>query len=194
MTKTTHYHRKISMLTNGTAFKATWLSTLILQKQRLHPCGILHYNSARPARHAPEGIFNFMHSLRVKTHTPEGNRSTYKHKIKNNQHQDKSMKHCTRHNSASITTPHNALITQHNFTQRSTQLRKSAAATPDASVDPTPIWLTEKQVALLTSLSVSTLRNHRQRRMGIPYVKLGRSVRYALRAVEEYMNAHAITY
>lgn len=65
---------------------------------------------------------------------------------------------------------------------------------PAPSPDPTPIWLTEKQVALLTSLSVSTLRNHRQRRMGIPYVKLGRSVRYALRAVEEYMNAHAITY
>lgn len=57
-----------------------------------------------------------------------------------------------------------------------------------------PGWLTEKQVALLTSLSVSTLRNHRQRRMGIPYVKLGRSVRYARRAVEDYMNAHSITY
>lgn len=65
---------------------------------------------------------------------------------------------------------------------------------PTPSPEPTPIWLTEKQVALLTSLSVSTLRNHRQRRMGIPYAKLGRSVRYALRAVEEYMNAHAITY
>lgn len=59
---------------------------------------------------------------------------------------------------------------------------------------PAQAWLTEKQVAMVTALSVSTLRNHRQKRIGIPYAKIGRAVRYSSRAVEEYMNAQAIKY
>jgi len=55
-------------------------------------------------------------------------------------------------------------------------------------------WLTEKQVASLTGLSVHTLRRHRQRRCGIPYAKLGRSVRYSEVAVLTHMASRQVTF
>ena len=39
-------------------------------------------------------------------------------------------------------------------------------------------YLNENEVALLTSLSVQTLRNNRCQGKGFPYRKLGKSVRY----------------
>jgi predicted DNA-binding transcriptional regulator AlpA len=39
-------------------------------------------------------------------------------------------------------------------------------------------YLTEKQVSEITGYSVQTLRNHRHESRGIPYLKIGRSVRY----------------
>lgn len=54
------------------------------------------------------------------------------------------------------------------------------------------VWLTEKQVVLLIGLSLSTLQKNRHKRKGIKYAKIGRSVRYALSDVIEYMNAHKI--
>ena len=48
-------------------------------------------------------------------------------------------------------------------------------------------WLTEKQVAKILSVSVSTLRAHRQARKGIPYAKFGRLVRYSLADVAEFL-------
>jgi predicted DNA-binding transcriptional regulator AlpA len=53
-------------------------------------------------------------------------------------------------------------------------------------------FINEKQVAEMTSLSVATLRNDRWLGPGIPYVKLGRSVRYSLEAVLNYMQAHTV--
>jgi predicted DNA-binding transcriptional regulator AlpA len=53
-------------------------------------------------------------------------------------------------------------------------------------------FINEKQVAEMTSLSVATLRNDRWLGRGIPYVKLGRSVRYSLEAVLDYMQAHTV--
>ena len=53
-------------------------------------------------------------------------------------------------------------------------------------------YLTEAQVSELTSIALSTLRNHRFERRGIPYVKLSRSVRYKLQDVIDYMESHRI--
>ena len=56
------------------------------------------------------------------------------------------------------------------------------------------VWLTEKQVVLLIGLSLSTLQKNRHKRKGIQYIKIGRSVRYALSDVIEYMNSHKIEF
>jgi len=49
-----------------------------------------------------------------------------------------------------------------------------------------PKYLTEAEVSKITSLALSTLRNQRFARTGIPYVKLGRAVRYSLSDVVDY--------
>jgi hypothetical protein len=41
-------------------------------------------------------------------------------------------------------------------------------------------------------MALSTLRNNRSKGQGIPYIKLGRSVRYDLQDVIEFMEAHKI--
>ena len=53
-------------------------------------------------------------------------------------------------------------------------------------------YLTEKQVAELTGIARQTLANHRFRRVGIPYAKVKGSIRYALRDVLAFMEAHRI--
>lgn len=53
-------------------------------------------------------------------------------------------------------------------------------------------WLSEKEVAQLTGISVSTLQKNRFYRRGIPYSKVGRLVRYALKDVEAYLWAHQV--
>lgn len=57
-------------------------------------------------------------------------------------------------------------------------------------------WLTPRQVAVITKLSVQTLANHRSQRIGIPYTKLstGRAgrVRYRRSDVEGYLSAGAV--
>ncbi len=55
-------------------------------------------------------------------------------------------------------------------------------------------YLTEKEVGHMTGFALSTLRNKRFNREGIPYLKIRRSVRYALQDVLDYMNAHKITF
>lgn len=50
----------------------------------------------------------------------------------------------------------------------------------------------EEIVADLTGLALSTLRNARHVGIGIPYHKLGRSVRYNLIDVEKYVARHRI--
>lgn len=46
----------------------------------------------------------------------------------------------------------------------------------------------------MLSVSVYTLRAHRQKNMGIPYVKIGRAVRYALSDVLAFMSNHRISF
>ncbi len=53
-------------------------------------------------------------------------------------------------------------------------------------------WVTEKEVSLLTSRALQTLRNDRFLGQGIPYVKIHRSVRYKLKDIYDYMEARKI--
>ena len=53
-------------------------------------------------------------------------------------------------------------------------------------------YVTEKKVSNLTGLALSTLRNWRSAGVGLPYVKCGRAVRYSLRDVMDFMEAHKI--
>ena len=55
------------------------------------------------------------------------------------------------------------------------------------------VWLTEKQVANLIHCSLSKLRQDRHKCKGLPYTKFGRSVRYSLVDVEEFMQANRTT-
>ena len=53
-------------------------------------------------------------------------------------------------------------------------------------------YITEKTVSEKTSLKLPTLRNHRHLSKGIPYIKIGRSVRYDPDDVAAYMEKHRI--
>ncbi|MBB5143645.1 helix-turn-helix domain-containing protein [Desulfovibrio intestinalis] len=53
-------------------------------------------------------------------------------------------------------------------------------------------WLDEREVSDLTKLSLSTLRAHRFLRKGMPYSKIGRSVRYCWDDVATFMANHRI--
>lgn len=57
----------------------------------------------------------------------------------------------------------------------------------------TRIYVDEKVVAKMTGFSLQTLRNHRHLRRGIPYYKLGRSVRYCLEDVKKYFDKRRIS-
>jgi len=50
-----------------------------------------------------------------------------------------------------------------------------------------PALLTAEQVAELTGLSTETLAQWRSQRRGIPYLKIGRAVRYDAMDVHEYL-------
>ena len=54
------------------------------------------------------------------------------------------------------------------------------------------IYLNEKQVEKMTARPLSTLRNDRHLGRGIPYIKIGRSVRYSKADVVAFMEAHKV--
>ncbi len=56
----------------------------------------------------------------------------------------------------------------------------------------TPQWISEKQVSKMTGRAPQTLRNDRHKCQGIPYSKIGRSVRYLLDDVVGYMDSKRI--
>ena len=56
-----------------------------------------------------------------------------------------------------------------------------------------PKYIDEKAVYALIGRALPTLRNDRHNRRGIPYIKCGRSVRYSLADVIEYMESRKIT-
>ena len=53
-------------------------------------------------------------------------------------------------------------------------------------------YINENQVSKITGMALSTLRNNRSKGQGIPYIKVGRSVRYGLQDVIEFMESHKI--
>jgi len=53
-------------------------------------------------------------------------------------------------------------------------------------------YMTEDEVSNLTRISLSDLRNKRHLGKGIPYIKVGRSVRYDLADVIAYMEARKV--
>jgi hypothetical protein len=53
-------------------------------------------------------------------------------------------------------------------------------------------YLKEAEVAVLIGRSVKTLRNDRCYKRGIPYSKVGRSVRYKLNDVMDFMEANKV--
>lgn len=56
-------------------------------------------------------------------------------------------------------------------------------------------YLSEKDVAAITGRAVSTLRNERFTRKGLPYLKIGgRSIRYKTEDVVAYMEGRRITF
>ncbi len=56
-------------------------------------------------------------------------------------------------------------------------------------------YLNEKEVAAITGRAVSTLRNERGMRKGLPYLKIGgRSIRYKSEDVIAYMEGRRITF
>jgi hypothetical protein len=55
-------------------------------------------------------------------------------------------------------------------------------------------YLTEKETAELTRKALSTLRNDRHLRRGLPYIKDGASIRYNLNDVISYMEARKIVF
>lgn len=48
-------------------------------------------------------------------------------------------------------------------------------------------YLNEREVSRMTGIALSTLRNDRSRGRGIPFAKVGRSVRYDAGTVVQYM-------
>ena len=53
-------------------------------------------------------------------------------------------------------------------------------------------YVTEKEVASLTGIAVQTLRNDRFLGRRIPYIKFGRTVRYNMADVLEFMESHKV--
>ena len=55
-------------------------------------------------------------------------------------------------------------------------------------------YLTEKEVSKTTRIGIQTLRNNRQKRCGLPYIKIGSSVRYDLEDVISFMQNKKINF
>jgi predicted DNA-binding transcriptional regulator AlpA len=54
-------------------------------------------------------------------------------------------------------------------------------------------YITEKEVSSITGLALSTLRNDRATQRRIPYCKVGRSVRYLMDDVINFMESNKIS-
>ena len=53
-------------------------------------------------------------------------------------------------------------------------------------------YIKEEKVSEITGLKLPTLRNHRHLRKGIPYIKIGKSVRYDTEDVYNFMEKRRI--
>ena len=53
-------------------------------------------------------------------------------------------------------------------------------------------YLNERETSRVTGFALPTLRNHRHRGVGLPYVKVGRAVRYRWTDIITYMESHKV--
>lgn len=56
------------------------------------------------------------------------------------------------------------------------------------------VWITEKTVSEITGRALQTLRNDRHKRQGVPYSRVGRSIRYKLQDVLEFMESKRVVF
>jgi len=70
--------------------------------------------------------------------------------------------------------------------------KKMKTSEMETTQEELPRYLTEKEVARMTGRSLSTLRSDRFKCQGLPYVKIGRSVRYALKDVVVFMESRKV--
>lgn len=68
----------------------------------------------------------------------------------------------------------------------------TTALFPGAAGHITVKWLCEKQVSEITGISVSALQKFRHRHVGIPYCRIGKSIRYSLADIERFMAENRI--
>ena len=54
------------------------------------------------------------------------------------------------------------------------------------------VLLTEKEVQEYYKINVNTLQRNRSMGLGLPYVKLGRLVRYKVSDIEKYLDANTV--
>ena len=59
-------------------------------------------------------------------------------------------------------------------------------------METTKKYLTEQEVAQITGRAVQTLRNERFLKKGFPFIKIGKSVRYSLQDVIDFMEKRKI--
>lgn len=59
-------------------------------------------------------------------------------------------------------------------------------------MDNNTMYLSEKEVSQITGIAKQTLSNKRSMRRGIPYIKVGRLVRYNMNDVVEFMESRKI--
>jgi hypothetical protein len=78
----------------------------------------------------------------------------------------------------------------HSAIQRYKQERSTMSEIASATL---PVLLTEVQVSEATGVSIASLKTERCRGTGMPYVKLGRRVRYRVDDVAAYITAHTVT-
>ncbi len=55
-----------------------------------------------------------------------------------------------------------------------------------------PLYVDEFQASEITGIKVSTLRNHRHKQKGLPYIKIGSSVRYKVTDITDHMRCNRI--
>ncbi|MCX5814246.1 MAG: helix-turn-helix domain-containing protein [Proteobacteria bacterium] len=54
------------------------------------------------------------------------------------------------------------------------------------------LYRNEREIAKLTGISLSSLRNNRSLKRGLPYIKIGKSIRYNMSDVINYLESHRI--
>ena len=80
-----------------------------------------------------------------------------------------------------------------NFGKANTFLRQSNNREKgESKMQDLPQYVDETKVSEITGRALPTLRNDRHHRRGIPYIKMGRSVKYSLSDVIAFMESRKI--